>query len=113
MTVLWLQRSGGKLPEAQARSLLVGIGPAIPPPTLTGLPVPRQTISQQTWQAAPQASLIPLSPSQPVSCSGKSPLFADRTGPALLAGVPDPGRSSLSRHSNRFTGKRDDALRLC
>lgn len=43
------------LPEAQARSLLVGIGPAIPPPTLTGLPVPRQAVTQQTWQAAPQA----------------------------------------------------------
>ncbi len=52
---LWLQRSGGTIPEAQARSLLVGIGPAIPPPTLTGLPIPRQSVTQQTWQASPQA----------------------------------------------------------
>ena len=53
--VYWPQRSGGTIPEAQARSLLVGIGPAIPPPTLTGLPLPRQSVTQQTWQAAPQA----------------------------------------------------------
>ena len=97
---MWLQRSGGKLPEAQARSLLVGIGPAIPPPTLTGLPVPRQTISQQTWQAAPQAILITPSPSQPVSRSGDFPPFASETGPKRLAGFPDPGRPSLSRHGS-------------
>ncbi|CAL8470940.1 g10482 [Coccomyxa elongata] len=48
------QRSGGTLPEAQARSLLVGIGPAVPPPTMAGLAVPRQTVTQQTWQSAPQ-----------------------------------------------------------
>ena len=58
LTTLWLQRSGGMLPEAQARSLLVGIGPAIAPPTLTGLPVPRQTVTQQTWQAAPQVKYL-------------------------------------------------------
>lgn len=49
-----MQRSGGLLPEAQARSLLVGIGTAVPPPTMAGLPVPRPTVTQQTWQSAPQ-----------------------------------------------------------
>ncbi len=52
--VFEVQRSGGTLPEAQARSLLVGIGPAVPPPTMAGLAMPRQTVTQQTWQSAPQ-----------------------------------------------------------
>ena len=61
LMLFWVQRSGGMLPEAQARSLLVGIGPATPPPTLTGLPFPKQTVTQQTWQAAPQACHSPTS----------------------------------------------------
>ena len=32
-----VQRSGGLLPEALARSLLVGIGPVPPPPTMAGM----------------------------------------------------------------------------
>lgn len=89
---MWPQKSGGKLPEAQARSLLVGIGPAIPPPTLTGLPVPRQTISQQTWQAAPQVSLIIFPRLQSLLCPRGFPLLADGTGPAILTSIPGAGR---------------------
>jgi hypothetical protein len=32
-----LQRGGGKLSEAEARSILIGLGPALPPPTMAGL----------------------------------------------------------------------------
>jgi hypothetical protein len=31
------QRGGGKLSEAEARSILIGLGPALPPPTMAGL----------------------------------------------------------------------------
>lgn len=59
------------LPEAQARSLLVGIGPAVPPPTMAGLPVPRPTVTQQTWQSAPQ---IPgARPAAPAPTAGAFP----------------------------------------
>lgn len=65
-----MQRSGGTLPEAQARSLLVGIGPAVPPPTMAGLAVPRQTVTQQTWQSAPQ---IPgAQPAAPAAASASA-----------------------------------------
>lgn len=33
----FLQRGGGKLSEAEARSILIGLGPALPPPTMAGL----------------------------------------------------------------------------
>lgn len=32
-----VQRGGGKLSEAEARSILIGLGPALPPPTMAGL----------------------------------------------------------------------------
>lgn len=32
-----MQRGGGKLSEAEARSILIGLGPALPPPTMAGL----------------------------------------------------------------------------
>ena len=68
-----MQRSGGVLPEAQARSLLVGIGPAVPPPTMAGLPIPRQTVTQQTWQSEPQIpGARPAAPS-PASAAGAFP----------------------------------------
>lgn len=36
-TCHFLQRGGGKLSEAEARSILIGLGPALPPPTMAGL----------------------------------------------------------------------------
>ena len=80
------------LPEAQARSLLVGIGPAIPPPTLTGLPVPRQTITQQTWQAAPQAGFLPPAGSvagyQATKCLCLPVPSTPLTAPQRMKGAP-------------------------
>ena len=68
-----MQRSGGALPEAQARSLLVGIGPAVPPPTMAGLPIPRPTVTQQTWQSAPQIPGARLAAPPPASAAGAFP----------------------------------------
>ena len=47
---VWLaaQRSGGTLPEATARSLLIGVGAPVPPPRLTGLEVPES--QSHRWQ---------------------------------------------------------------
>ena len=41
------------LNEAAARSVMIGVGPAVPPPTLAGLQARRPSAAQQTWQAAP------------------------------------------------------------
>ncbi|KAK9844100.1 hypothetical protein WJX81_004424 [Elliptochloris bilobata] len=48
------QRDGGVLNEAAARSVMIGVGPAVPPPVMAGLEARRPSTTQQTWQAAPQ-----------------------------------------------------------
>jgi hypothetical protein len=115
LPLLLLQRSGGVLPEAQARSLLVGIGPAIPPPTLAGLPAPRPTVTQQTWQSAPQIPGVQAAPAQGPGGGGSAAfppmpaadaqryrdvfaqLDADRDGYILVINLPPV--NFLSEHS--------------
>lgn len=40
------QRSGGALSQAEARSILVGLGPALPPPTMAGLEQLKTAVAQ-------------------------------------------------------------------
>lgn len=40
------QRGGGSLSQAEARSILVGLGPALPPPTMAGLEQLKTTVAQ-------------------------------------------------------------------
>ena len=42
------------LNEAAARSVMIGVGPALPPPAMAGLEARRASTTQQTWQAARQ-----------------------------------------------------------
>lgn len=50
-----LQKSGGTLPEAAARSTLIGVGPPLPPPTLAGLQQPPTAPPGPTsWSNQPQ-----------------------------------------------------------
>ncbi len=42
------------LHEAAARSVMIGVGPSVPPPVMSGLEARRPSVTQQTWQAAPQ-----------------------------------------------------------
>lgn len=50
------QRGGGKLSESEARSILIGLGPALPPPTMAGLEGLKTAVPQilPEAQAAPQ-----------------------------------------------------------
>lgn len=50
---LWLQqRNGGKLEEAEARSVLIGIGPPVPPPRMAGM----EQLKTPVTQLAPQVT---------------------------------------------------------
>lgn len=33
---------------------MIGVGPSVPPPVMSGLEARRSSVTQQTWQAAPQ-----------------------------------------------------------
>eukprot|EP00884_Botryococcus_braunii_P008864 jgi/Botrbrau1/1797/Bobra.0217s0048.1 len=50
------QRSGGVLSDGPARSTLIGMGPALPPPTMAGLEIPKSVLTQQSWQTVPPAA---------------------------------------------------------
>mmetsp|Transcript_13483 Transcript_13483/g.40790 ORF Transcript_13483/g.40790 Transcript_13483/m.40790 type:complete len:521 (+) Transcript_13483:285-1847(+) len=50
------QRSGGKLSEAEARSILIGLGPALPPPTMAGLDQLKSAVPQILQAQAPVSS---------------------------------------------------------
>ena len=48
-----MQRSGGKLEEREARSVLIGIGPPVPPPQMAGL----EQLKTPVNQLAPKVAL--------------------------------------------------------
>lgn len=50
---LALQRSGGTLQEAQARSLLIGVGPQVPPPQMLGLETKVTASINSSWTHNP------------------------------------------------------------
>ena len=64
--------SGGVLPDGRARSMLVGVGPPVPMPTMAGLEAPKPRAAQQTWQAAPEAVAGGAGASRPSSASKPS-----------------------------------------
>ena len=48
------QRSGGKLEEREARSVLIGIGPPVPPPQMAGLEQLKTPVNQLAPKVARQ-----------------------------------------------------------
>ena len=48
-----LQRSQGNLDEAQARSVLIGVGPQVPPPQMQGLETKVPTSINSSWTHNP------------------------------------------------------------
>ena len=78
-----LQKSGGQLNEAQARSLLIGVGPAVPPPQLNGLESRATASIQPSWTHDPFAR--GASAQQPV---GVNPLWADKRMQCLSVSAP-------------------------
>lgn len=63
------QRSGGQLQEAQARSVLIGVGPQVPPPQMTGLETKVPASINSSWthspagpsqQAQPESNFPPM-----------------------------------------------------
>lgn len=78
-----LQKSGGQLNEAQARSLLIGVGPAVPPPQLNGLESRATASIQPSWTHDPFAR--GASAQQPV---GVKPAWADKRMQCLSNHAP-------------------------
>lgn len=65
-----LQRSGGQLQEAQARSVLIGVGPAVPPPQMAGLETRVTSSINSSWTHNPgvcRACNPQLVPTPPLS----------------------------------------------
>ena len=53
-----LQRSGGTLQEAQARSLLIGVGPQVPAPQMAGLETKVTASINSSWTHNPGVCLL-------------------------------------------------------
>ncbi|KAL3162274.1 hypothetical protein ABBQ32_009966 [Trebouxia sp. C0010 RCD-2024] len=53
------QRTGGQLEEAQARSVLIGVGPQVPPPQMQGLETRVPTSINSSWTHNPAGSVQP------------------------------------------------------
>ena len=53
-----LQRSGGTLQEAQAQSLLIGVGPQVPPPQMAGLETKVTASINSSWTHNPGVCLL-------------------------------------------------------
>ena len=67
------QRSGGKLEEREARSVLIGIGPPVPPPQMAGLEQLKTPVNQLapkvtvgTWDQRSPLMLHPVCPQRQV-----------------------------------------------
>lgn len=56
----FVQRSNGNLEEAQARSVLIGVGPQVPPPQMQGLETRVATSINSSWTHNP-AVMLPSS----------------------------------------------------
>lgn len=54
-----MQRSGGQLQDAQARSVLIGVGPAVPPPQMAGLETKVAASINSSWTHNPGVSHAP------------------------------------------------------
>lgn len=53
-----MQRSGGQLQDAQARSVLIGVGPAVPPPQMAGLETRVATSINSSWTHNPGVCML-------------------------------------------------------
>ncbi len=58
LNVVSLQRSGGTLQEAQARSLLIGVGPQVPAPQMAGLETKVTASINSSWTDNPGVCLL-------------------------------------------------------
>jgi hypothetical protein len=80
-----LQRSGGELHEAQARTILIGTGPPVPPPQMAGLAQLKQAVPQLAPQVDRRADSSQPCRQQPVLQSHAQGAAGSDPCPALAA----------------------------